>query len=132
MPSIRCLLSIAAMTGMIGDMKPNTAALAKALDEGFITATDLADYLVRKLNMPFREAHHVTGRIVRLAEEKKCTLDKVPLKEMREDRTAFHQRCFLHPRSERAAQSRNSFGGTAPELVIKAALAAEKKYKLRK
>ena len=122
------LLSIAAMTGMVGDMKPNAAALSKALNDGFITATDLADYLVRKLGMPFREAHHATGRIVRFAEGKNCTLDKVPLKEMQiiEPRLTKDVFSILDPK--RAAQSRKSFGGTAPELVIKAAKEARKKY----
>src|SRR5579863_9476654 len=61
------LLSAAAMAGMIKDIEVNTTKLAASLREGFITATDLADWLVRKLNMPFREAHHATGRIVHLA-----------------------------------------------------------------
>jgi argininosuccinate lyase len=121
-------LSLAAMNGMIKDMKLNKAACEKALQDGFITATDLADYLVRKLNMPFREAHHVTGRIVRLAEQKECPLDKVPLKDMQAIEPRLTKEIFsiLDPR--RAAESRKSLGGTAPALVKMAVKEAKKRY----
>jgi len=121
-------LSLKAMTGMIGDMKVNKPALDKALAEGFITATDLADFLVRKLDMPFRQAHNVTGRIVRLAEQKKCPLAKLSLKDMQriEPRITKDVFTILDPR--RAAESRTSFGGTAPALVKKAVKEAKKRY----
>src|SRR5688572_18277680 len=72
-------LSIAAVTGMVRDMTPNAEAMRQATERGFITATDLADWLVRVLGLPFRQAHHVTGRIVRLAEERGCRLSELDL-----------------------------------------------------
>src|SRR5690606_1958917 len=75
-------LMLAAMTGMVGDMEVNAAAMRKAAGAGFSTATDLADWLVREAGLPFREAHHVTGRAVALAEEKKCGLEKLPLADL--------------------------------------------------
>ena len=67
-------LGLKAMTGMIKDMQPNKKVLQAAAGNGFSTATDLADWLVRKLDMPFRNAHHVTGKIIALAEQKGVTL----------------------------------------------------------
>jgi argininosuccinate lyase len=75
-------LSIAAMTGMIDDLEPDAARMKAAAGEGYATATDLADWLVRVLGMPFREAHHVTGRIVAAAEKAGVPLDRLPLAEM--------------------------------------------------
>ena len=72
-------LTLAASAGMVRDMKPDAKAMREALDKGFITATDLADWLVRAANIPFRDAHHITGKIVRLAEAKNCRLDELPL-----------------------------------------------------
>ena len=76
-------LAVAAMTGMLRDLAPEVAVMKKAAGSGFSTATDLADWLVRRLGIPFREAHHVTGRIVAIAAERDTTLDKVTLDEMR-------------------------------------------------
>ena len=122
------LLSLKAMTGMIRDMKVNKAALEKALGAGFVTATDLADFLVRKLNMPFRQAHQVTGRLVRLAEQKKCTLEKLSLKDMQRIEPRLTKEVFSVLGARRAAESRLSFGGTAPALVKKAVKEAGKRY----
>ena len=77
-------LSIAAMTGMVADLEPDAARMKKAAGEGYATATDLADWLVRTLKMPFREAHHVTGRIVAKAAEAGVPLHRLPLAAMRE------------------------------------------------
>ncbi len=121
-------LSLTAMTGMLEDMKVNKAALDKALQSGFITATDLADYLVRKLNMPFRQAHHVTGKIVRLAEQKKCQLNQLTLKDMQQIEPRLTKEIFSILDPERAAESRVSFGGTAPDLVKKSVKEARKRY----
>ena len=77
-------LSIAAMTGMVRDMEPDVARMRQAAGEGFSTATDLADWLVRELKLPFREAHHITGRIVAKAAEADVALDKLPLAAMQE------------------------------------------------
>jgi argininosuccinate lyase len=76
------LLSLNAMTGMVRDLEPDVAAMAKAAGAGYSTATDLADWLVRTLKLPFRDAHHVTGRIVASAAEAGVALDKLPLKAM--------------------------------------------------
>jgi argininosuccinate lyase len=110
-------LSIAAMTGMVGDMEPNVPAMRKAAGAGYATATDLADWLVRTLGMPFREAHHVTGRIVAAAEKRGVALDKLPLEDMRaiENRITTDVYSVLGVRE--SVKSRKSYGGTAPEYV---------------
>ena len=84
-------LSIAAMTGMVRDLEPDVARMRAAAGEGYATATDLADWLVRTLKMPFREAHHVTGRIVAKAAEAGVALEKLPLSAMQASRAADHQ-----------------------------------------
>jgi len=87
--------------------------------EGFITATDLADYLVRK-NIPFRRAHHITGEIVRYCIEKNKKLEELELNELREFSGAFSEDIFEFIAVESSVSKRKSFGGTAPELVKKA------------
>src|SRR5690606_5114961 len=77
-------MMLAAMTGMVGDMAVNARAMKRAAGAGFSTATDLADWLVREAGLPFREAHHVTGRAVALAEEKRCGLEALPLDDLKE------------------------------------------------
>ncbi len=121
-------LAIAATTGIVNDMKVNKAALDKALESGFITATDLADWLVRVANVPFRQAHHITGKIVRYAEQKKSTLDKLSLKEMQQIDQRITKEVFSVLRVDQAVKSRKSFGGTAPELVKQAVKDAKKRY----
>jgi len=110
-------LSLAAMTGMVEDIKADRAAMRKAAGRGYSTATDLADWLVRVLNLPFREAHRVSGEIVARAEEKGVSLDKLALEDMRavEARITKNVYCVLSP--EASAASRTSFGGAAPENV---------------
>jgi len=114
-------LMIAAMTGMIDDLEPDAARMKAAAGRAFSTATDLADWLVRALGMPFREAHHVTGRIVRLAEEKSCTLEQLALADMRAVEPAITEAVFTVLGVENSVASRRSFGGTAPENVQAAA-----------
>ncbi len=113
-------LCLAAMTGMLRDMRVNTAAMRRATGSGFLTATDLADWLVRVLGMPFREAHHVTGALVRLAERKGCGLADLSLAELQgvEPRLTEAAREVLSVESSVA--SRTSFGGTAPVNVRQA------------
>lgn len=110
-------LMLAAMTGMIGDMTVNVAAMKKAAGTGYSTATDLADWLVRTLNMPFREAHHVTGRAVALAEEKKVGLEKLSLEELRSIHDGITDDVFSVLSVQNSVKSRTSFGGTAPAEV---------------
>lgn len=121
-------LMLAAMEGMIGDMKVNKDAMANALAQGFLTATDLADYLVRKHKRPFRQAHQMTGKIVRLAEKKKCRLDQLSLADLRRIEPHITKDVFSVLRADRAAQSRVSLGGTAPALVKKAVKEAQKRF----
>jgi argininosuccinate lyase len=110
-------LSIAAMTGMVRDMEPDTARMKKAAGAAYATATDLADWLVQKLGLPFREAHHVTGRIVAAAEREGVPLSRLPLAAMQaiEPRITEEARSALSP--ERSVKSRTSYGGTAPANV---------------
>jgi argininosuccinate lyase len=111
------MLALAAMEGMVRDMTANRAALAAAAGSGFSTATDLADWLVRRLGLPFREAHHVTGRIVALAEAKGCDLPEVTLAEMREVHAQISAEVFTVLGVDNSVKSRTSYGGTAPDRV---------------
>jgi argininosuccinate lyase len=110
-------LSIAAMTGMIGDLEPETARMKKAAGEGYATATDLADWMVRTLKIPFREAHHLTGRIVAKAAEAGVALHRLPLAAMREIEPRISDDVFGVLSVDRSVKSRSSFGGTAPKNV---------------
>ena len=85
-------LCIAAMTGMVRDIEPDIGRMKKAAGEGYATATDLADWLVRTLNIPFRQAHHITGSIVAQAAKDGVPLHRVPLAEMQTRRTGNHRR----------------------------------------
>jgi argininosuccinate lyase len=110
-------LSIAAMTGMVRDMVPDVARMKKAAGEGYSTATDLADWLVRALDLPFREAHHVTGRIVAAAAEAGSALHRLPLETMQTIEPRITQEVFAVLSVDRSVASRTSFGGTAPRNV---------------
>ncbi len=112
-------LCLAAMTGMVGDMTINTAQMKSAAGSGFSIATDLADWLVRELNMPFREAHHVTGRAVALAESKKCGLEKLSLVDLQTVNPGITTEVFSVLSVDKSVRSRTSFGGTAPAQVKK-------------
>jgi argininosuccinate lyase len=110
-------LSIAAMTGMVTDMEPNVPAMRKAAGAGFSTATDLADWLVRTLGLPFRDAHHVTGRIVAEAERRGVALDRLPLDALQAIEPRITDGVFSVLSVRQSVTSRRSFGGTAPENV---------------
>ncbi|MGI6855367.1 argininosuccinate lyase [Mesorhizobium sp. 1B3] len=112
-------LAIAAMTGMVTDMTVNEAAMKKAAGAGYSTATDLADWLVREAGLPFREAHHVTGRAVALAEAAKTGLDKLPLEQFRELNDKITADVYSVLSVQNSVRSRKSFGGTAPQEVKK-------------
>ena len=120
-------LIIAAMSGMIGDMTVNANAMKASTGGGFITATDLADWLVRVLDMPFRNAHHVTGSLVALAENKGCDLDGLTLAEMQTVEAKITQDVFSVLTVESSVASRTSYGGTAPEQVLQQVAAAKKR-----
>ena len=110
-------LSIAAMTGMVSDLEPDTSRMRKAAAEGYATATDLADWLVRTLKIPFREAHNLTGRIVAKAAEVGMPLHRLPLATMREVEPRISEDVFSVLSVDRSVRSRTSFGGTAPKNV---------------
>jgi len=111
------MLSIAAMTGMVRDMQPDVARMKKAAGEGYATATDLADWLVRVLKLPFREAHHVAGRIVAQAAEQGVALHRLPLAVMQAIESRITEDVFAVLTVERSVKSRTSYGGTAPRNV---------------
>jgi argininosuccinate lyase len=114
-------LSIAATTGMVADMVPNAKVLRKAAGSGYATATDLADWLVRVLNMPFRDAHHVTGTLVGMAAERKVDLHKLSLEDMQSVEPAITQDVYSVLSVDKSVRSRLSYGGTAPQNVRKQA-----------
>lgn len=110
-------LCIAAMAGMVRDMEPNTMAMKKAAGSGYATATDLADWLVRTLKMPFRDAHHVTGKIVGLAAAQKKDLEKLSLADMQTIEPRITEAVFDVLGVTKSVKSRTSYGGTAPSNV---------------
>jgi argininosuccinate lyase len=110
-------LMLPAMTGMVDDLQPDTGRMREAAARGYSTATDLADWLVRALGLPFREAHHVTGRIVRLAEERGLALESVPLADMQAIEPGITAEVCGVLSVENSVASRVSFGGTAPGNV---------------
>ena len=110
-------LSIAAMAGMVADLEPDIAKMKKAAGEGYTTATDLADWLVRALKIPFRDAHHLTGRIVAKAVEADTALHQLPLAAMREIDPRINEDVFSVLSIDRSVKSRTSLGGTAPKNV---------------
>jgi argininosuccinate lyase len=110
-------LAIAAMTGMVRDMQPDAAKMKKAAGEGYATATDLADWLVRTLNIPFREAHHITGKIVARASEDRVPLHRLPLAAMQAVEPRITDDVFKVLSVDRSVKSRVSYGGTAPKNV---------------
>ena len=112
-------LSIAAMTGMIEGCEFRTGRMSQAAELGYATATDLADWLVREANIPFREAHHITGAAVRLAEEKGIALDALSLAEMQAIDARIGEGVFAALSVEASVAARTSHGGTAPDQVRK-------------
>jgi len=111
------MLALAAMTGMIGDLTVNREKLEAAAANGFSTATDLADWLVRAAGLPFRDAHHVTGTLVAMAEKKGCDLPELSLAEMQSVHPAITADVFGVLGVHNSVASRQSYGGTAPDQV---------------
>jgi argininosuccinate lyase len=110
-------LSLTAMTGMVRDMKPDTARMKAAAAEGYSTATDLADWLTRTLDLPFRDAHHITGKIVAKAEAADVPLDKLPLKAMQAIEPRITKAVLGVLAVQESVKSRAVYGGTAPDNV---------------
>ncbi len=120
-------LMLAAMTGMVRDLTVNEAAMKKAAGSGYSTATDLADWLVRALGLPFREAHHVTGRAVALAESRKVGLEKLSLADLQSIHPRITDAVFSVLTVRNSVKSRTSYGGTAPAQVKKQVRAWKKR-----
>ncbi len=114
-------LMLAAMTGMIEDLRPDKERMADAAAHGYSTATDLADWLVRELNMPFRDAHHVTGEIVAMAEKQQKRLDELSLKDMQQIEPNITRGLLSVLSVAQSVASRTSYGGTSPTNVEKMA-----------
>jgi len=114
-------LSLAAMTGMVSTLTVNENAMRTAASRGFSTATDLADWLVRALGLPFRQAHHVTGTLVAMAEKKGIDLDALTLDEMKSVEPGITEEIYSVLGVDNSVASRTSFGGTAPDNVRAAA-----------
>ncbi|QDH12925.1 argininosuccinate lyase [Formicincola oecophyllae] len=110
-------LSLAAMDGMVADITPNRERMREMAGAAFATATDLADWLVRELKVPFRTAHHVTGQLVAMAEKRDVALEQLPLEDMRTVEPRIHQGIYSVLDVDSSLASRTSFGGTAPENV---------------
>jgi argininosuccinate lyase len=110
-------LSLAAMAGMVADLEPDAQRMAAAAGAGYATATDLADWLVRELSLPFREAHHITGAAVKRAEALGCDLPGLPLAELQALEPRIGQGVYDVLTPEASVASRTSYGGTAPDQV---------------
>jgi len=110
-------LSIVAMGGMVADLEPDVARMKKTAGEGYATATDLADWLVRALKIPFRTAHNITGRIVAKAAEQGVALHRLPLAAMQAIEPRISDDVFSVLPVDRSVKSRASYGGTAPKNV---------------
>ena len=121
-------MCIVNMDGMIKGLQPIPNNMIQALQKGFPTATDLADYLVINLDIPFRDAHHLTGRIVLLAEEKDCTLESLSLKDIQRIIPEADDKIIDVLKIQNSVSSRNSYGGTAPKNVLKAAKEAKQRF----
>ena len=119
---------IAACTGMVQDIKANSSSMENASELGFSTATDLADWLVRILNIPFRQAHHITGSVVKLAEQKKCLLKELSLGDLKNIEPRITNDIYAVLEPSKSISSRESYGGTAPENVKAAISAARQRF----
>ena len=120
-----CLLN---MIGIIKSLKINKNKMLKALQKGFPTATDLADYLVTYLNIPFRDAHKITGKIILLAEKKNCSLDELSLEDLRSIEPKIDSNIMKSISINSSILKKTSFGGTSPRLVLKAISDAKRRY----
>jgi argininosuccinate lyase len=121
-------LALAATAGMVGDIEPVPEAMRNAAEKGYSTATDLADWLVSVAGLPFREAHHVTGKIVKLAESCGAMLDEVPVGDMQAIDARITDDVLSVLSIEAALARRTSEGGTAPNNVRAAAAAARQRF----
>jgi argininosuccinate lyase len=121
-------LGIAAMTGMVRDLKANPERMRAVASADYSVATDLADWLVRKVGLPFRQAHHVTGRLVGIAADKGVDLDKLSLAEMQAVEPKIDRGVYRVLTVEASVNARKSLGGTAPSNVVRAVAEARKRF----
>ena len=121
----QCLINLA---GMLETSKINKIEMFKALNKGYPTATDLADYLVTNLNFTFRDAHEITGKIVLLAEKKECSLEELTIDELKKIDNKIDSKALNVLSINSSISKKNSFGGTSPRLVKKAISDAKKRY----
>jgi len=121
-------LGVAAMTGMVRDLKANPERMRAVASADYSVATDLADWLVRKVGLPFREAHHVTGRLVGIAADKGVDLDKLSLAEMRSVEPRIDRGVYRVLTVEASVAARKSLGGTAPANVARAVKEARRRF----
>ena len=121
-------LGVAAMTGMVRDLKANPERMRAVASADYSVATDLADWLVRKVGLPFREAHHVTGRLVGIAADKGVDLDKLSLKEMQAVEPRIDRSVYRVLTVEASVAARKSLGGTAPANVARAVKEARRRF----
>ncbi|MED5395810.1 MAG: argininosuccinate lyase [Pseudomonadota bacterium] len=122
------MLCLAAMTGMVGGAAFNTERIATDAGYGFSTATDLADWLVRSLGLTFRDAHHITGKLVKMAEDKGTTLEALELADMQSVEGGITAEAYDVLGVENSVSSRVSYGGTAPEIVLQAVKQAQQRF----
>ncbi|MDP3161595.1 MAG: argininosuccinate lyase, partial [Reyranella sp.] len=121
-------LGVAAMAGMARDLKANPARMRTVASADYSVATDLADWLVREINLPFRQAHHVTGRLVGIAADKGVDLDKLSLAEMRAVEPRIDRGVYRVLTVEASVKARKSLGGTAPANVARAVKEARRRF----
>jgi argininosuccinate lyase len=122
------MVCVAAATGMIADLVFDRDRLAAAAGEGFTTATDLADWLVREADVPFRESHRITGQVVALAEKKECGLEDLTLDDLTAIDGRITKAVFEVLGVDNSVRSRNSYGGTAPDNVRAQVQAARERF----
>jgi argininosuccinate lyase len=122
-------ICILAMSGMIKDLKVNKENMLEMAKSGFSTATDLADWLVKNLHIPFRQCHHITGQIVKMAEDKNCDLEELDLSDMQKVEPKITKEIFAVLSVQNSVNSRNSFGGTSPQCVAEAIKKAQESFK---
>ncbi len=122
-------ICILAMSGMIKDLKVNKENMLEMAKSGFSTATDLADWLVKNLHIPFRQCHHITGQIVKMAEDKNCDLEELDLSDMQKVEPKITKEIFAVLSVQNSVNSRNSFGGTSPQCVAEAIKKAQEFFK---
>src|SRR5436305_3398362 len=119
------MLSLEALTGTIESVAFVPERMRAAAAQGYSTATDLADWLVREADVPFREAHHITGRVVKAAEERDCGLADLPLDVLQAIDARIGERVYDVLSIDASVRSRTSYGGTAPERVREQIAAAK-------